>query len=58
MVLRRALAIKETALEPDDPQLLQILDNYAIALRALDRSGEAEPIEARAKQIRAKSTAP
>jgi hypothetical protein len=57
-VLKRALAIKAAALDPDDPQLLPILDNYAIALRTLDRGAEAESIEKRAKDIRAKSTAP
>jgi hypothetical protein len=38
--------------------LLQILDNYAIALRALNRNTEAAAIDARVNEIHAKSAKP
>jgi predicted GH43/DUF377 family glycosyl hydrolase len=57
-VLKRALTIKQDAFGPDDPRLLQILDNYAIALRALNRNAEAAAIDARVKEIRAKPVTP
>jgi tetratricopeptide (TPR) repeat protein len=57
-VLKRALAIKQDAFGPNDPRLLQILDNYAIALSALNRNTEAATIDARVKEIRAKPATP
>ncbi|MGO9528137.1 MAG: hypothetical protein ACLP0A_11250 [Verrucomicrobiia bacterium] len=56
--MKRALAIKQDAFGPSDPRLLQVLDNYAIVLRALNRNSEAAPLEARVKELRAKSATP
>jgi hypothetical protein len=56
--LKRALTIKETALGRNDPQLLPILDNYAVVLRALNRTSEADLMEARAKELRVESAVP
>jgi tetratricopeptide (TPR) repeat protein len=50
---RRALAIKEKALGPEHPNVATTLANYADLLRKLDRTAEAETMEARAKAIRA-----
>jgi tetratricopeptide (TPR) repeat protein len=43
---KRALAIFETALGPEHPNVTQILENYAALLRKLDRTAEAETMEA------------
>jgi len=53
-LFQRALAILEKALGPDHPNVAICLENYALCLRAMDRSGEATPLEARAKTIREK----
>jgi hypothetical protein len=37
------------------PDVAICLENYALCLRAIDRSQEAEPLEARARAIRAKN---
>jgi tetratricopeptide (TPR) repeat protein len=52
---QRALATWEKALGPDHPDLPTCVENFALCLRAMDRSKEAEPLEARARAIRAKS---
>jgi tetratricopeptide (TPR) repeat protein len=44
------------ALGPEHPNMALCLENYALCLRAMDRSTEAAPMEARALAIRAKST--
>jgi tetratricopeptide (TPR) repeat protein len=51
----RALAIWEKALGPVHPKVAAALGNYASLLRSLGRSDEATPLEARAREIRAKS---
>jgi hypothetical protein len=51
---QRAVAIKEKALGPVHPEVATCLENYALCLRAMDRPGEAAPLEARAETIRAK----
>src|SRR6266481_115913 len=51
----RALAIWEKALGPEHPDVASCLGNYAGMLRNMGRSEEAEPLEARARAIRAKS---
>jgi tetratricopeptide (TPR) repeat protein len=50
----RALAIWDEALRPDHPNLPTCLQNYALLLRNMDRPEEAEPLEVRARTIRAK----
>ncbi len=52
---QRALAIQEKALGADHPNVATSLENFASLLRAFGRPEEAEPLEARAKVIRAKS---
>jgi tetratricopeptide (TPR) repeat protein len=55
-LLERALAIREKALGAAHPHVATWgLENYALCLRAIDRSQEAEPLQARARAIRAKS---
>ena len=49
----RALVIWEKALGPEHPDLATCLENYALCLSKMGRSQEAEPLEARAKAIRA-----
>ncbi|MCY4633999.1 MAG: tetratricopeptide repeat protein [Acidobacteria bacterium] len=49
----RALAVLELALEPDNVRLAEILEEYAGLLRTTNRGGEAGPLEARARRIRA-----
>ena len=51
---QRALAIFETALGPEHPDVATSLENYAALLRKTARAHEAEEFEARAKAIRAK----
>ncbi len=51
---RRSLAILETALGPEHPNVAQGLENYAALLRETGRAAEADKMEARAKAIRAK----
>ena len=55
-LLARALTVREKQLRPDHPDLLKNLDDYAGALRKLDRSSEASILEGRANAIRAKAT--
>jgi len=45
----------EKALGAEHPDVAICLENYALCLRAIDRSQEAEPLEARARAIRAKN---
>jgi hypothetical protein len=52
---RRALAIWEKALGPEHRDVAICLENYALCLRAIDRSQEADLLEARVKAIRAKT---
>ncbi len=47
--------IWEKALEPDHPDVVTSLENYAALLRQTARADEAERMEAHAKAIRAKS---
>ncbi len=51
---KRALAILEKALGPEHPYVAQGLENYAALLRNIGHSVEANKMEARAKEIRAK----
>jgi hypothetical protein len=51
---KRGLAILEKALGPEHPAVAKSLENYAALLRKTHREAEAEPMEARAKAIRAK----
>jgi tetratricopeptide (TPR) repeat protein len=50
---QRALKIWEKALGPEHPDVAKCLKNYANLLRKMGRPDEAEPLEARAKAIRA-----
>jgi len=52
---QRALAIREKALGLEHPGVATSLENYAGLLRLMDRPDEAEPLESRARTIRAKS---
>jgi tetratricopeptide (TPR) repeat protein len=52
---QRALAIFEKALGPEHPNVVTVLENYALCLRAIHRSQEADLLESRAKMIRAKT---
>lgn len=52
-LFERALAVLELALEPDNVRLAEVLEEYAGLLRATNRGGEAGPLEARARRIRA-----
>jgi tetratricopeptide (TPR) repeat protein len=51
----RALAIWEKAFGPVHPKVAKALGNYASLLRNMGRSEEAAPLEARAREIRARS---
>ncbi len=53
-LLARALAVRDKRLSPDHPDLLKNLDDYAGALRKLNRGTEAAVLEERADVIRAK----
>ena len=53
-LLKRSLAISEKALGPDHPDVATSLENYAAQLRKMHRDAEAEKLEARAREIRAK----
>ena len=53
-LLRRALAIEERALGPDNPDLVNTIENYAVVLRDLRRHEEAAQLEDRAIGLRAK----
>ena len=50
----RALAIREKALGPEHPRVATCLENCALCLRNMGRPDKAEPLEARARTIRAK----
>ncbi len=52
--MKRALAIREEALGPENPHVAQSLENYAALLRETGRGAEAAKMEARAKAIRAR----
>jgi len=52
---KRALEIREKALGLEHPNVATCLENYALCLRAMDRVQEAEPLEVRARAIRAKN---
>ena len=47
------MAIREKALGPEHSDVATSLEDYALCLRAIDRSREAELLESRAKAIRA-----
>ncbi|MDP9132247.1 MAG: tetratricopeptide repeat protein, partial [Nitrospirota bacterium] len=51
---RRALAMREKQVGLDHPDLAKTLDDYAGALRMLNRQAEAATLEGRANAIRAK----
>jgi hypothetical protein len=51
----RLLAIREKALGPEHLDVAICLKNYANLLRNMNRSQQAEPLEIRARAIRAKS---
>jgi hypothetical protein len=53
----RALTIRERTLDPEHLDVATSLENRAVCLRAMDRHREADPLEARAMAIRAKSAA-
>jgi tetratricopeptide (TPR) repeat protein len=55
---RRALAIGEAALRPDDPELAILLNNLASFLQKTNRLGEAEPLCRRALEISEKTLGP
>jgi tetratricopeptide (TPR) repeat protein len=55
-LLARALAVREKRLSPDHPDLVKNLDDYAGALRKLNRDLEAGILERRAHAIRTKPT--
>jgi tetratricopeptide (TPR) repeat protein len=50
---QRALDVFAQIVDPDHPQLVEVLENNAGILRRLGRSQEADPLEARAATIRA-----
>jgi uncharacterized tellurite resistance protein B-like protein len=50
---RRALAIREAAFGPDDPDVARSLDLLAAVLRSDGQPGEADRLEQRARTIRA-----
>jgi Tfp pilus assembly protein PilF len=51
-LLQRALAIREKAFSSEHPDVATSLENYARCLLAMDRSQDAESLEARAMAIR------
>jgi tetratricopeptide (TPR) repeat protein len=57
-LFRRALTILEKALGPDHPDVATSLEHYALCLRAMDRSQEAEPLEARGEHFKLGATRP
>jgi tetratricopeptide (TPR) repeat protein len=54
---RRALMIWEKVQGSEHRDVATCLEKYALCLRALERSQEAEPLESRARAIWAKSAA-
>ncbi len=50
--MKRALAIREEALGPENPHVAQSLENYAALLRETGRGAEAAKRETRAEAIR------
>jgi tetratricopeptide (TPR) repeat protein len=50
-LLKRALKIRETVLDQNDPDLGASLEAYSFVLRKMQRSSEAEIFYARAKAI-------
>jgi tetratricopeptide (TPR) repeat protein len=57
-LFRRALAIRETGLGPDHPDVASSLNNLAFLLKSVDHGGEAEPLYRRALAIREASFGP
>ena len=53
-LFQHALAIYEQALGPDSPRIIDVLEDYAIMLRSMQRTAEAARLEARIAAIRAK----
>ncbi|MFN7999621.1 MAG: tetratricopeptide repeat protein [Acidobacteriota bacterium] len=53
-LLRRAAAIFERSLGANHPNALIALENYADLLRKLNRNAEAEKLEVKIKEIRAR----
>ena len=54
VIHKRALAISEKALGPEQPDVATSLESYAALLRETGRGAEANKMEARAESIRAK----
>ena len=52
--LRRALSMAEEQLGPDNKLVARVLEQYAVALRQMDRTAEAKQSEVRAKAILAR----
>ncbi len=52
---RRSLAIRETALGSEHPDVATTLESYAVLLRETGRTAEADGLEERARAIRAKT---
>jgi hypothetical protein len=50
----RALVIREKALGAEHPKVVRVLDAYAAHLRKINRTAEAEKLEARVKEFRRK----
>jgi tetratricopeptide (TPR) repeat protein len=55
-LFERALAIGEKALGPDHPDVVPVLEHYAVPLRRMGRTAQAEAAEDRVRIIRARST--
>jgi hypothetical protein len=55
VLFARALVVREKQLGPDHPDVAKNLDDYAGALRKLNRGVEAAAFEGRATAIRAKA---
>ncbi len=53
--LHLALTLRDEHPPGDDRQTVELLDRYAAFLRKLGRTDEAQPLETRAKAIRARS---
>jgi len=52
---RRALSFGERVLGPAHPDVVMTLQHYAVLLRKLHRKAEARKVEARVRELRAKS---
>ncbi len=54
-LFERALAIDEKALGPDHPDVAPVLEHYAVPLRRMGRTAQAEAAEDRVRNIRDRS---